>query len=506
MPAKRSRTEASSTRLRIPNSGLEVWLYDEANRAAIRRPTPKDKGFGGMPPQVEKHTRRGVLVGYSLAQDDDLDIEISVGPPLTARKLSAARWLEPQTAFLRLPSGLLCVESNDASRLGPEKPGEKGATLELPPGDYKLTLYRIDYEAMRREGLAWEGPQERIVLTPGGTTADAADGLLPFEERRDTGWIGKYSIAAGRAEALVWCADGWDTFTLNLDAGAVAELGLRPGRFFRTTIPAAGITLLSVYADSWDDGRRLPPPADLPLDEYGPAALNRMADWDGAEVLFCRREKSKTRIADKHQTSWILATVEVLDVAARPATGPGFTLTPLEDPGFDPGFLPLVLSELLPEYADLDALPLDKAMKALDKKLAKLGLLPRGDIAWRETVQLQSRDRGGRIYAGLPQIFALVQVTDGEFELLFLTEMQDQSWVLTGLADEIERRIKRKGPTGLFEPNPLVRFETLDESVPTIFAAHKKAVQGHRQRAGDAPGTLEECLAALERFFAAAFS
>jgi hypothetical protein len=54
--------------------------------------------------------------------------------------------------------------------------------------------------------------------------------------------------------------------------------------------------------------------------------------------------------------------------------------------------------------------------------------------------------------------------------------------------------------------NPRVRFETLDEPIPEIFAAHKKAVQSHRQRAEAAPGTLEECLAALERFFGAAFA
>ena len=499
MPSKR-------TRLKIPNSGLEVWLYDDAHRTAIRRPTAKDKGFGGMPPQVEKHMRAGRLVGYSLAQDDDLDLEITVGPTPSAKKLSAARWLDPQTAFLRLPSGQLCVESNDASRLGPEPPGEKGATLKVPAGNYRLTLYRIDYEAMRRESLEWEGPQELIVLTPGGSTADAADGLLPFQERRDTDWIGKYTVSAGRAEALVWLADGWDTFSLNLDAAAVAALGLTPGRFFRTTIPAAGITLLSVYATSWDDGRRLPPPADLPLDEYGPAALNRMADWGGAEVLFCRREKSKTRIADQHQTAWLPATVEVLESPARPATGRGFSLAPLTDPGYSSSFLAMVLSELLPEFAELDQLPLEQAMEALDKKLGALGLLSRGDLAWQETAQLSSRRMGGRVYAGLPHIFALVQVSEGEFELLFLTEMQDRSWVLTGLADEIERRIKRKGPTGRFEPNPLIRFESLDDAVPEILAAHRKAVQEHRQRAADAPSSLEECLAALERFFAVAFA
>ena len=36
---------------------------------------------------------------------------------------------EPQTAFLKLPSGRLCVESNDASRIGPEEPAEEGAVV-----------------------------------------------------------------------------------------------------------------------------------------------------------------------------------------------------------------------------------------------------------------------------------------------------------------------------------------------------------------------------------------
>jgi hypothetical protein len=175
--------------LRVPNSGLEVWLYDDANRETIRGAAAS--GFGGMPGDVEEQSRRGLIVGYSLMQDDDLDVAVCVGDPLTDDELSGTRWLEPQTAFLRLPSGKLCVESNDASRVGPEQPTEAGAVVELPAGEYRLTLYRIDHEALDRERLSWSGPQEVIVLTPGGTPADAAQELLPFEPRRDTTWVGK---------------------------------------------------------------------------------------------------------------------------------------------------------------------------------------------------------------------------------------------------------------------------------------------------------------------------
>jgi hypothetical protein len=86
-----------------------------------------------MPYGFNELTRQGLVVGNSLQQDDDFEIAIHVGEPLTEDELAVARWLEPQTAFLRLPSGRLCVESNDASRIGPEQPTEQGARLDVPP-------------------------------------------------------------------------------------------------------------------------------------------------------------------------------------------------------------------------------------------------------------------------------------------------------------------------------------------------------------------------------------
>jgi hypothetical protein len=158
--------------LRIPNSGREVWLYDEGNRDRIQMPDGADEGLGGIPPRFEAQTSRGLVVGYSLLHDDELRSDT---------ELAVARWLEPQHALLHLPSGKLCVESNDASRIGPEEPTETGATVDVPSGSYRLTLYRIDHAALDREWLEWQGAQEIIVLTPGGVEERCRFGTAGFQ-------------------------------------------------------------------------------------------------------------------------------------------------------------------------------------------------------------------------------------------------------------------------------------------------------------------------------------
>lgn len=521
MKIPRFSLRSGGTRLAVRNSGLEVWLYDDANHGTIRAAAGAaepgqvggaagtvsiDAGFGGMPAKFQDLTLQGMVVGYSLSQDDDLDIEVHVGPPLTEDEMSVPRFLEPQTAFLRLPSGRLCVESNDASRIGPEQPTETGSPISVPPGDYRVTLYRIDHEALDREGLTWRGPEEVIVLSPGGTTADAADFLLPFQERRDTDWVGRYKIDGNRAEGLVWFGDQWDTFVLNLDSAAATKLSLVPGSYLRTQVPAVGITLISGFAKSWDDAMRLPRPAGIELPEYGYAALQEMGDWNGAEALFCRREKTTTRVKDKHHCVWTPAVIEVLDVKPEEEGGRVFGATELgARTWFDSDFLAMVLSEVIPEAAKLDELPLPKALDILNRRLAKMGLAPEGDVTWQERIKLQRVETSARLYAGLPDTFAAILAGDGSFELIFLSELDDGTWVLTGLADEMERRIMRKGPTGLPVPHPRVRFETMDESLAKILAAHKKAVRASKRNPVAAPKTLDQCLAAFGRFLTVAF-
>ncbi|GMV80256.1 MAG: hypothetical protein AMXMBFR7_14400 [Planctomycetota bacterium] len=498
------------TTVQVTNSGLEVWLYDDANLASIRGAKGSDQGFGGMPPGFEAKTQQGQIVGYSLYQDDEVHLAVFVGKPFSEKELSAARWLEPQTAFLRLPSGALCIESNDASRVGPEYRKEhaaEGGRVLVPPGDYRLTLYRIDHEALDREGLTWEGPQEVVVLTPGGSPKDAAAELLPFQHRRDTSWVGRYKIEGRRAEALAWFDDYWDTYILNLDAPALEKLGLKPGGYVRTHVPAAGLTLVSSFAASWDDARRLPPPAGMELDEYGYAALTKMSEWDGAEAFFGRRDATKKRVEDEHHHLWLPAVVEVLDVRPQERLGPELAPAQLEKKTYyDAGFLGMVLSEVLPEVADLEELPLPAALKRLDKKFDKMGLQAQGDRCWEERRGALTVESCVRFYTGLSNAFAVIWAGEGVFHLIFLSELEDRTWILTGLADDLERLIKKRGPTGLYMPNPQVQFEAMDEPLAKIFSAHKAALKKAASSAVSAPVKVEDCMTAFERFRKAAFA
>lgn len=496
------------TTLIIPNSGLEVWLYDDSNREMIRNADSQDPGFGGMPPRFEELTRQGIVVGYSLRQDDYLHVAVFAGPPLTEDELSVARWLDPQRAFLRLPSGRLCVESNDASRIGPEEPTEAGGVVELPPGDYAVTLYRIDHEALDRERLAWKGPEEVIVLTPGGSPSDAADDLLPFEPRRDRDWIGRYSVHGRTADALVWFSDYWDTFILNLDSAAAPALGLAPGSYLRTRVPALGFTLVSVFGESWDKARRLPPPEGVELDEYGYCALCRMGDWNGAEALFCRRDRAKARVEDEYLNIWIPAEVEVLDVQAQALPAAGEMLGPTQlrlKSYFDPGFLSLILSDLLPEAAGLEELELPTAVDMIDKELAGNGLEPQGDLSWMDRLGVDSVESSCRLYTGLPDRFGAILASEGSFQLVFISELGSGDWIVTGLADEMEWRIMTTGPDGLPVPHPRVQLQSIDESLSEILAEHDRSLEKAQTPPSPAPKNLEEAKSALERFLTAAY-
>ena len=514
--ASRGRTADSNTpmvrpggtRINVFNSGLEVWLYDDGNLKTIRAAATKaDPGAGGMPGGFEKLTKKGLVVGYSLYQDDSVDAEVHVGIPFTAMELAVGRWLDPQVAFLKLPSGALCIESNDASRLGPEDPGEKGAVVKIPPGDYRLTLLRVDHEALDREGIDWTGPQELILFTPGGKPTEAASGLLPFEHRRDTSWVGKFTIKAARADALVWFNDYWDTFFVNLDGKACAKLGLTTGRYFRTQVPQAGLTMVSVIGPSWDEARRLPPPSNVGLEEYGYAAVITPQDWAPHEALFCRRDSARTRAEDAVHNLWLPATVELLDAAAHPPKSQKSAEAQLieltEKQFFDNGFLTLVLSDLLPGVDELEELSLADAIKRIDARLEAMDFLPQGDIGWTQATGPLEEEFGLRLYAGAVDSFAAIVASEGSFEFVFLTELQDGKWVATGITDSIQRRAMRRGSDGIPVPHPGIRLTEIDEPIDKIRAAHKKAIGKHATAA--APSDLLTAAQAFQRFWVLSF-
>ena len=502
----RSSVRDGGTRLSVFNSGNEVWLYDDGNLEKIRRADP-DSGAGGMPGGFEKSTQQGMIVGYSLMQDDGLDIEVHVGDPFSSSELSVARWLEPQQALLRLPSGRLCVESNDASRVGPEEPTDKGAMVDLPRGDYRLTLYRIDHEALDRERLTWSGPQEVIVLTPGGAKSDAAADLLPFTPRRDTSWVGKYKIKGQRAEALAWFSDYWDTFVVNLDSTAASKLSLTPGGYFRTHVPAANITLISSFGKSWTDAQRLRPPADIPLDEYGYAAFSPMSDRNGAEALFCRRERTKTRIEDEHHNVWLPAQVEVLDAKPLPPREAA-SLEPADlaqkENYYDSSFLGLVLSDLLPEAEDADEFTLPMALEVLGKNLAKIGYAQQGDVECEVESDGDKCELCFRLYAGKEHGVALIFATAVIFDFFFVTGFGDGQWIVTGLADDFERLVNHARTKGA--SNKGIMIQCIDEELGTVAETHRKSVRQSKKPPAAGPANMKECTCMLDQFLKTAFS
>lgn len=487
-------------RLHVFNSGLEVWLYDDANRDAIRSTAP-DSASGGMPGAFADLTRAGQVVGYGLHQDDELDVEVHVGKPFTEAELAVARWLAPQTAWLRLPSGRLCVESNDASRIGEEEPTDQGAHVDVPPGDYRLTLLRVDHEALSREKLQWTGPQEVILLSPGGKKSDAATGLLPFQQRRGSDWIGRYQVDGNRAEALAWFGDYWDTGVVNLDAKALAKLGLKAGMYFQVNVPAAGLTLVSVFAESWTEGRKLRPPAGVSLDNYGYAALSPMSEWNGAVALFCRREKATTRIEDEHHNTWLPASVEVL--AAHPqAPKATATLAPSaldQKQYFDSGFLGVVLCDLLPGSDDLDEFPLPVALAELGVQLGKLGLQSQGDFEWEQASDLDDAvEFCCRLYSGKEGVWAAAIAAEGFFDFIFVSRFNDNTWLVTGLADDLQNLVNNARASGVV--NQGISIQCRDKPLAEIYTAHVAAVAASGKNLVRGPGNAQQCAEIFSRF------
>lgn len=440
--AKKSIWPVDATLVSVFNSGLEVWLYDDANLEAIRTSgATQDFDEAGLKALFAD----GLLAAYALYQDDGLRVAVIVGEKPSAKDLASGEWLDPQTAFLRLPSGQLCIESNDASRIGPEEPGDDGARVTVPPGDYRLTLYRVDYEALERKERTWKGPQEVVVLTPGGTAADAAIEILPFEQRSDTAWVDSYTIDGRTFNGLAWFDDYWDTFTVNIDRRAIDTLGLTPGTCLRTTVPKAKIALVSAYAASWKDAMALQPPDGVPLEEYGFAQLSPMARWNGAEALFCRRDRTKTGIKSPQKKVWLPCTVEVLDARAEP---PSRVRGPLIH---DAGVRAFWRGELRERhyYEDLQALtaklmgrvegvpwgeptPLARAIDMIDAAMAPLGLQPLGDFAFDVTSRQGSAEYTNRLYAGPADVIAAIWGSRGVFEIFFFSPLSDGTWLLTG--------------------------------------------------------------------------
>ncbi|HYP27623.1 MAG TPA: hypothetical protein VE262_12975 [Blastocatellia bacterium] len=313
--ARRLRGDAQMAK--VFNSGLEVWLYDASHRDALKSSgafeTDADDAL--FEQKMKAFVKEGLIMAYQIMQDDSLRIAVAVGEPLNRKELASARWLKPQKAFLRLPSGRLVIESNDALTLRRETPTDPGSELALPPGDYLATLYRIDWDALEADELPWTGPNEFITLTPGAKAGPVRGqpALLPWEPRGP----GKatWSVVENSYDGSALFYDDETAMCVALDPAGAEQLGMKDGSMSVVSVPALDFECVLVFVagdthkgEFYNRMERV-----RPSREYAGRQWAHCWFHPQAETLFCMRRLSKTRVPKKQQNVWHPATMCVVE-------------------------------------------------------------------------------------------------------------------------------------------------------------------------------------------------
>lgn len=141
-----------STVIKIYNDGLVVYLYDQSLQDRLRDINAAALVFGTDERDDAEALRRTLIhehliIAYELQGDDGIHCEIAVGAALSARERRGRRWLKKvQKGLIHLPSGALRVESANSCSLTDDDNTDEGQTVPVPPGEYLLSLYRVDLD------------------------------------------------------------------------------------------------------------------------------------------------------------------------------------------------------------------------------------------------------------------------------------------------------------------------------------------------------------------------
>lgn len=315
-------------RVKGSGDGSVVFLYDDSQREELR--AAELALYEAFEPEealadaaLGRLAKRGLLLAYERVQDDALDVELAVGPALSAREGKGAHWLPPQRAPLSLPSGVLCVETYASLRLGAQRPEVRGKRIELIPGHYLATIHRLDLVAMEQAELdreAW--PAEFVALTPSAKPKRLPDApaMLVLEQRPPSGALPGYEIDAVSFRGHVRFDSGNPVFLLNLDRPAATRLGLRAGTGLRISLAAPALEIEGVFLgeqiretratrEAWAARR-------AKAAEFAEATWASGTDFAG-ELLLFQRSSARAKIAAADRERWIPATVKLLDLPTR---------------------------------------------------------------------------------------------------------------------------------------------------------------------------------------------
>lgn len=265
-PRKRkTETRPGATRLSVYNEGLCVYVHDDGHDKEIRAMLGSGK-YGelsnntfydslSIPAFGAVVAKRGLAFSFELDQDDEIEIEVVVGPPLTSERLADAHWMEPQLTWLHLPSGRLRVDTPNTMPLDPDPGEDPGGVAAVPPGNYEARLYRVDWPAMHRAGAveAYRGPGHILLLTllDQQPATPPTSAILPFPVAKVEEPSG-CTINGNEFNAKVYSDFWWEPLYLSLDRAAVKQLSFVPGQLFEVTWEKPKLVITAAYAPNAD--------------------------------------------------------------------------------------------------------------------------------------------------------------------------------------------------------------------------------------------------------------
>jgi hypothetical protein len=220
----------------VYNEASVVYFFDETNRKAIRKTALGKLGTDAPPRTLAALAKKKLFLEFSVPRGSPFLGFVAVGPPPTAAELAGWDAKAPRAAGLSLPSGHLRIETAGSFSLGPDLVYDAGLFVEVPPGDYTLTLVDVDDPAGARFS------QTFLTLTPAdGSDLPAAYTVVtrPAEPPPPPLWrYAAYTIEGSVFRGRI-APDGCET---GFDAPAAETLGLRFGSALRVTVGTAEAT------------------------------------------------------------------------------------------------------------------------------------------------------------------------------------------------------------------------------------------------------------------------
>jgi hypothetical protein len=217
----------------VRNEASVVYFFDEANRKAIRKTALGRLGTDAPPKTLAALAKKKLLLEFVVPRGLPFLGFVAVGPPPTAAELAGWDAKASRAAGLSLPSGRLRIETAGSFSLGPALVYDAGLYVEVPPGDYTLTLVDVDDPAGARFS------QTFLTLTPAdGSDLPAASTVVtrPAEPPPPPLWrYAAYTIEDGVFRGRI-APDGCET---GFDAPAAEALGLGFGSALRVTVGSA---------------------------------------------------------------------------------------------------------------------------------------------------------------------------------------------------------------------------------------------------------------------------